>query len=88
MKNLKLGNIYVMQYNDHFRTPRWVDDDDPNMLVPVILKAYGKLVAITPTQYNLEHAAIPEHGQRAVTGVMRSCVIAAHDLGPDPCRRK
>lgn len=86
-RQLKLGNIYVIDFNDHFSARR-VTPTDPGNLQPVVLREVGRLVAITPLQYNLEHAkrlGVPDDDNlHDIHGIMRSCIIRVHDLGPAP----
>ena len=84
---LKIGNIYSITYNDHFRAEK-SSTQNPELLKPVVLRAIGKLVAITPLQFNLQSqlrsdCPYPE-SVADVYGIMRSCIIDAADLGPDP----
>ena len=82
---LKLGNLYVMEYNDHFEASR-VGSENQTMLVPIILRGIGRLVAITPTQYNLEYnrqvITGPGEYTHSIHGIMKSCVTNIRDLGP------
>lgn len=81
---LTLGHIYCIDYNDHFSNTDWADADNPAQLEPVVLRAIGRLAAITPTQYNLEYMSTlntPSRNQRVV-GIMKPCVTRVQDLGP------
>ena len=86
-KELKLGNYYIIEYNDHFHADR-VGSENEDLLHPVVLRAVGRLVAVTPIQYNLEHACEGHDANReyahSIHGIMRSCVTAVHDFGPGP----
>src|SRR5262245_55238866 len=83
--SLKLGNVYISDYDDHFEASR-VGSESQAMLEPVVLRAIGRLVAITPKQYNLEFSSQISHVsgeyQHSITGIMRSCVTKVIDLGP------
>ena len=79
-----LGNVYCMDYNDHFSNTDWADVSNPAQLEPVVLQAIGRLVAITPIQYNLEYMSVvntPNKNHRVV-GIMKSCVTRIQDFGP------
>lgn len=83
-KDLKLGNIYCIDYNDHFHADR-VASTDASMHVPVVIQSIGRLVAITPIQYNLEHSsqlsASSSEYAHSIHGIMRSCITKVKDLG-------
>jgi len=88
---LKLGNLYVIDYNDHFEAAR-VNSEDASMLQPVVIRSMGRLIAITPLQYNLEYSnqltSGPGTYTHSIHGIMRSCVIQTVDLGPFPTETK
>jgi hypothetical protein len=83
--NLKLGDFYSIEYNDHFHADR-VLSEDPRMFKPVILETTGRLIAITPLQYNLEHncqkSDQPGEYTHSLHGIMRSCITKITHLKP------
>lgn len=90
-RQLKLGNLYIIEYNDHFSSERAMSTDESNFR-PVVLRTVGRLVAITPTHYNLEHSrridGDDEAYSHSIRGIMTPCVVSITDLGPWPQKRK
>lgn len=80
---LKLGNFYIIDYDDHFEASR-ATSNDPALLQPIVIRTVGRLVAITPKQYNLEYSCQVADSPgyiHSIHGIMRSCVINVTDLG-------
>jgi len=83
---LKLGNLYVIDYNDHFEASR-VGSNREDMYHPVVIRSIGQLVAITPLQYNLQYSrqvSADEVYTHSIHGIMKADVIQAIDMGPSP----
>jgi hypothetical protein len=85
MKELKLGAWYIIEYDDHFHADR-VSNEDARMQNPVTIVSTGRLVAITPKQYNLEHgyqkSTAPGEYTHSIHGIMRSCITKVIPLTP------
>lgn len=81
--DLKLGHIYLLRFNDHFHASR-APVNTSKTLYPVEMEVIGRLIAITPTQYNLEQDRQIDDGEtcmHSVFGVMKPCVTKITDLG-------
>ena len=88
---MKLGNWYVVDFDDHFTMQR-TRANDAGSMVPIPMRASGKLVAITPKLLILEFGRRIDDDsaayERSHWGILKSTVIAVHDLGTGSSDRK
>lgn len=90
-KDLQVGRYYVIDFDDHFTAAK-TPADNPSLLSPIPMRAMGKLTDITPKLYILEFGRrlddISPSYERSHWGVLKSSVIAVHDLGTGSHDRK
>jgi hypothetical protein len=93
-RKLTVGNIYAVQWTDHFFADR-MDTSDAEENSPVSMRNIGKLIGSTGPYLKFEHSRRSETWadgsyKHSFFAVIASDVVEVHDLGPDPfdCKRR